>query len=414
MNASNSDSSSDSYFTFSMVHQGGGPDAAKDLHDAYAMTNSSGEAYYLLCAGGNSSACGTFQSNMDAGTNHAVDDFNALVKGLGGASNPDISFFETFPSGVAGITTTLATTTIPESTANEVLGPYLSDLKSYVALLNEIGTLNNRVSQTLLKLLEAGPGYNAPDLLDLVSYLDRLENVYNADRTTLLEDLESCLNATKGNVTSVCAPIIDNQATNAFEFYAHPPESSLCVANDDCFFVEQNTIALQYVANSTSTTTETSNTVFVPGDTFYIDKLPSFAAAGSNIPIAGQAGLVTFIDRPSEPAKTKDEYLMGIIALEPGKPLSTENLSPAVDEGSGNFTLWILTAFSQPRLRTVEQAFFTSTACTPTFTEPCAITYQSKEFTGGPEVTTVVANRQVEHFFTPPGSIQETSFGPTR
>ena len=159
-----------------------------------------------------------------------------------------------------------------------------------------------------------------------MGYLERLENVYSADRTTLLEDLESCLNATEGNVTSVCAPIIDNQASNAFKFYADPPQSSLCVANDDCFFVEQNTIALQYVAQSTSTEVGSSSTFFAPGDTFYIDELPSFAAAGSNIPIAGQAGLVTFIDRPSEDAKTEDQYLMGIVALEPGKPLSTENL----------------------------------------------------------------------------------------
>ena len=128
-----------------MDHQGGGADAAKDLHDAFAMTNSSGEAFYLLCAQGNPNACATFQSNMDVGTNNAVDDFNALVKGLASASNPDISFFETFPKGVAGVMSALVTTAIPLNTANEVLLPYLSDLKRYVTLLNEIGTLNNRV-----------------------------------------------------------------------------------------------------------------------------------------------------------------------------------------------------------------------------------------------------------------------------
>jgi hypothetical protein len=64
------------------------------------------------------------------------------------------------------------------------------------------------------------PSFNPETFLDLLSYLDPLENIYAADRSTLLSNLESCLAATSANVTTVCGPIIDNQATGLILGYS--------------------------------------------------------------------------------------------------------------------------------------------------------------------------------------------------
>jgi hypothetical protein len=403
VSTANSESSSNAYFKFALTHYGGGTDASNALIDAFSTTNSDDVAFYQLCAQGNVDACNSFSTNMGQGATNALDDFHALVDAVSDGSSLDVGFFETFPNGVAGaVTDQLVTTGIPTLTISEVLEPYASELKQYLTLLNEISTLNSRVG-VLSDLLNDGPGFNAPRLLDLLFYLDRLENVYNSDRTMLLDNLESCLAATSTNVATVCAPIINNQFTNAFSFYHAPEETSACVTNGDCFFVEQNTIALQYVASSTSTLGGTK-TSFLPGDTFYIDELPTFAAAGSNIPIAGQAALVTYVDRPTEEATTENASEMGILALEPGEPISTENVLPAVVEGSGKFTLYTINGPGVPPfLLALEGAFFTTPSCSPTFTDPCEIAYQVMEDIGANtgDATTVVANRQIEGFFTP-------------
>jgi hypothetical protein len=146
VNTASSASNSSFYFTFTMVSYGGGIAAANDLNSAFAAENSSGEAYYALCAQGNSDACTQFTSSMGKGATEALDSFNTLVEGLSSASAPDLSFFETFPNGVAGANTTgLVTTDIPTSTSADVLGPFKSALVPYVGLLNQIGTLQNRV-----------------------------------------------------------------------------------------------------------------------------------------------------------------------------------------------------------------------------------------------------------------------------
>ena len=152
-----------------------------------------------------------------------------------------------------------------------------------LTLMNQISTLNNRVG-LLHDLLSNTITFNPVPLLDLVSYLNRLQNIYKADRNTLLTSLQRCLSATSANVTSVCQSIIDNQATNAYEYYgANGP------GND--FFAQQNTLARRYTALHQT----------VPGrpitlDVLYIDELPSFA--GSNLPITGEAAFVSFADRP--------------------------------------------------------------------------------------------------------------------
>ena len=74
-----------------------------------------------------------------------------------------------------------------------------SKVRFQIATLNNrTVTLNNAVSQ---------PNFDPTRLLDLGSYLDELENVYRADRTTLLTNLGICLAATSTGVMTDCAPI---------------------------------------------------------------------------------------------------------------------------------------------------------------------------------------------------------------
>ena len=71
-----------------------------------------------------------------------------------------------------------------------------SKVRFQIATLNNrTVTLNNAVSQ---------PKF---DPTQLGSYLDELENVYRADRTTLLTNLGICLAATSTGVMTDCAPI---------------------------------------------------------------------------------------------------------------------------------------------------------------------------------------------------------------
>ena len=106
------DTRSSSYFTFSMQIYGGGTAAHAALHTAFAATDpNTGAAFYALCAQGNAAACTQFTSSIGQGAAAALDSFNQLVTGLSGATNPDLSFLQVFPIGVAGAVTSQAVTT---------------------------------------------------------------------------------------------------------------------------------------------------------------------------------------------------------------------------------------------------------------------------------------------------------------
>jgi hypothetical protein len=117
----------------------------------------------------------------------------------------------------------------------------------------------------------------------------------------------------------------------------------------------------------------------------YIDELPSFAAA-ENVPIAGEAAFVSFVDRPVFLSEGNLLFLsfVNILALEPNAPLSTNNVSTTVranPAAPSPFTLWEVGAgigsFPPPAIAIIQLpgAAFTSVSCTPTFADPCAIDY---------------------------------------
>jgi hypothetical protein len=267
-----------------------------------------------------------------------------------------------------------------------------------------------------------------------VSYLDRLENIYRRDRNTLFTELGHCLAATSANVTSVCAPIIDNQATNAFEYYRTDGPR-------DNFFAQQNTLALQYTAGETIVVPDFGRLVVdLPQDVIYIDELPPFPAAGgpSSIPIAGEAAFVSFVDRPfacppgcggivppgelvgadwvlrpplllpilhRAPGALFVEPFVNILALAPNEPLSTNNVSTKVRDNPpalSPFTFWqIGRGFGLDRgdlrIEGFPGAVFTSVSCTPTFADPCAIDYRVPE--KGRTPLAPIQNIQIEGLF---------------
>jgi hypothetical protein len=388
------DTNSSSYFTFSFIHYGGGTAASAALAAPFKATNSAGEAFYALCAQGNAEACTQFTSRLGDAAITALDSFDQQVAGLSGAASPDLSFLQIFPHGVAGVNTSQSVTTpIPLPSNNEVLAPYKPQLEEVVTLVNQISTLRNRV-RLLEGLFNAEPSLNPAEVLDIVSYLNRLDDIYTADRNTLIKNLGNCLKATSDNVTTICQPIIANQATNAFEYYAADGPGS-------DFFAQQNTLALQYTALS-----QVEMSITIPQDVIYIDELPSFAAAG-NPPIAGEAAFVNFVDRPlsAEGSGTFLDPSFDILALEPNEPLSTNNVSTTVRNNPpapSPFTFWSFAVFDSGGVSIASEdipgSTFSSAQCTPTFANPCAINYFIPPNAGG--LTETVQHRQIEELFT--------------
>ena len=117
VNSASSDTSSSSYFSFVMNHYGRGLTVTIDLNNAMSQTDpTSHEAYYALCAAGDSTACDTFTSNLGVGGTNALNDFDTQVADLKNQTNPDLTFFQNFLNGVAK----LVTVQIPLA-ANDVL-----------------------------------------------------------------------------------------------------------------------------------------------------------------------------------------------------------------------------------------------------------------------------------------------------
>jgi hypothetical protein len=379
VSAASSDEDSSFYFTFSMMHYGGGPDATAALNEAFAATDpTTNEAYYASCAQGDAMACTDFTSSMGTGATNALNAVEDEVRSLSSQDNPDLSFLAIFPNGVAGANTQQKDVLdIPVSSADDVLTNYTTPLGRNATLLNEIGTLLNRANQ-LSQLLARTNAFNPAVLLDLVSYLASLENTYKTDRKALLTNLQNCLAASTSDVTSVCADIENTESETAFEWYAEG-------GGNPNFLAQQNTLALQYTGLDGAT----------PLDVIYIDQLPPFTAAGSNIPIAGEAALVGFQDRP--PPVGNPAAYVDILALEPNQPLSTDNVSSKVRNDAANpspFTLWNINAFAGLALEQVPNSFFTSNPCTPTFAAPCAIDYSF-----GASGIQDVQNVQIEDLF---------------
>ena len=195
------------------------------------------------------------------------------------------------------------------------------------------------------------------------------------------------------NVTTACAPIINNTALNAFEYYAAgQPHAN--------FLAQQNTLALQYVGAFNEGDP-------LPLDVMYVDTLPSgVQQTGGGLSIAGEAALVAFQDRPNplHPAPPFVELL----ALTPGQPLSTNNVSTKVRQTSAlqPFDIFnIGEGTGGAEVDVFVGGTFTTIACTPTFDLPCGIDY-SYDIVG----TVVVTHSQIQGLFGGSLSVTPTAF----
>jgi hypothetical protein len=399
VSTANSQSNSSTSFTFSMTITGGGPDAHNDLTQAFAAKNPSGEAYYALCAAGNTEACTSFTSSLSDGATAALKDIGTDVQNLATATgNVDISFFETFPSGVAGVATiTPQTASIPQTTTNDVLDPYKADLERYLTLLNEISTLNNRVSTDIAvtgslynKIQQSS--FNPTSFLDLSTYLADLAGLYQQDRGNLFDDLGDCLLATEDNVTSVCAPIINNKITNAYDWYGSS-------SNNLAFFAQQNTIALQYAARFTN-----NNGSSWPQDVFYAFELPAWSDVNDFVLIGGKAALVSFADTPYiNGGKTETEASLTFLPLEVNTDLADLTSAVVTTQGTMPPGLWFSWFGNQqgPATNDADQPpqwLGLTDICEPSFSNPCAIGYGLQ--TDQPDYPLSIQMSQIPGFFT--------------
>jgi hypothetical protein len=392
VSTANSATNSSSYFTFNMNSYGGGTGATTDLNSAFAQTNASGEAYYASCAAGNTDDCSTFSGNMGDGASNALSSFNALVDGLSGATNPDISFFETFPNGVAGADTSAPVAlSIPIATS-DLLEPYSTQLSTYLTLLNEIATLNNRTLTLLNKVGQ--PDFNPTSFLDVASYLEELEDdLYDQDRITLLDNLENCLAATEDNLTTVCAPIIDNTIANAYQWYDTDGQNPN-------FFARQNTIALQYTGLLTY-----NNGSSWPQDVVYLQQLPSWSNVNEFFLIGGQAALVGFADAAYvNGGATETGASLAFLPLEPSADLSEVTTEVFTTQGTPPPGLWFgyINGGASPATNDGDQPLEwlgTTETCAPSFAFPCPIGYGLEP--GALDYPLSFQMTQIDHLFTP-------------
>lgn len=399
VSVANSANESSSYFEFSLISYGGGTTAATDLTNAFGTTDpqNPNEAFYVECGAGDVDACNSFTTSMSTGAEDAFSSFDALVTAVNSQTSNDLSFLYTFPNGVAGANVSpVVTAPIMISNEEDVLEPYSSQLKTYVTLVNQIGNLSNRAGN-INGLFNQNPLFNPEDILNLSAIAETLQDRYLPDRNTLLDDLKQCLCVdstvacpTSSTVTSVCAPIIDNMSENAFDFYGN---SNV----ENAFQYQQNTVALQYTATQNFSGGAAQN-VF---DVLYLSSLPT--ETGSEL--EGQAALVGFQDRVVVSGASSNGE---ILALEPGQPISTNNVSQNVRQGTdpAPFTIYQIGGGQSPELFPFTGATFTGGLgpCTPTIDDPCLFDYSyviDPDTVGMQDVTTDY--QPIQEFFGEPG-----------
>jgi hypothetical protein len=368
---------SSSYFSVRLFHQGGGAKAGALLTSRFGATSSDGDAYVEECTNGDVDACELFTSNMAQGAIDAGAAFNALAQNPAPGAN--LNFFALFPNGIAGVDGDLQTA-VARSTS-DILAPYEDQLEQYLTLVNQIATLGNRATH-LNGLVQ--DGYN-PQMLDLNGFLGRLIDStegavsYATSRAILLEDLGGCLNATSTNVEDVCSPIINGGETlaSAYDFYDAEHGYPECTNGDHkeaCWFLQQNTIALQYAAIFNAV-----DDFELPMDVLYVDVLPPFSDPVA-APIGGEAAFVAFADRPwveVDPTKVEMRPNISILPLTNDTDLSNIYTSVTYRKNAPTLFYWygILDTIWYEQSG-VGATRWTTAQCQPSFQDPCPIGFE--------------------------------------
>ena len=283
-------------FGFDLYMVGGGVTASDDMLTAYE--NAASALSSCTAQPSNQSDCNTFVSDMNAGAAEALDAFNDVAESSSGSLPQDLSIFQQFPNGLSGVDTAsleyFSLSSIVSGTS-DAFEPYATQLNDYMGLINEIATLNNRV--TSVNELAGGTTFDPTTFLSLEDFLSQLSTIYSADLSTMLTNMSNCLTGT-GAVATNCATILDNtlngtQITNAYQWYNSKAPNPNGWSTSQLWMAQQNSIALQYNA---------VNIFQAPGkseyqtsmQTMYIDPLPNFSSP--NTSLSGVAALVSFAD----------------------------------------------------------------------------------------------------------------------
>jgi hypothetical protein len=374
---------------FSVVVEGGGSAASQQIITAY----DNAETALNQCAQGNVTSCNTFATQMDAGATQGIGTFQQGIPSTGSMPT-NLSNFAAFPNGVAGVSFQTNLQPVPTGkTVNDALLPYKSQLQQYVTLLNQIATLYNRSSY----LYEAvgQPSFNPINTLNLQNYLYNAEYVYSGDKSTLMSNLSNCLSSNQQNVTTACAPILNNSVTNAYDWYAAggPNPNSFSAAQN--WLAQQNTIGLQYTGLFTPPTG--SGGPF-PIDVLYVDTLPPFTGTNGQV-IGGQSSLTGFADATYYWNGNSTNPMVSLLALPNGTDLGTIYSTALTKDWLGIGTNG---AFFNS-LNGLSFAWTTPT-CTPTFNLTCTVGFDVEY---GPPIYAESWNYQeslqpIPQFFTTP------------
>lgn len=400
----NTETDSTSYFTFTMISYGGGSEASTTLNAAFATQDpSNGVAYYEECATGNTEGCKSFESSIGGGAATALGSLTTQVDNL--ARNPDLNFMETFPNGVVGaVTPALVTAPIPNTSSTDILAKYKTQLNDYLSLVNQIVTLNNRVSTDIgmtssLYYKVQQDNFNPATFFPVAAYLEELANTYQSDFQPLMDNLQSCLSTSALGLKENCAAVIDNYNNNldtAYSWYGARSGSQY-------FAAQQNAIALQYAGLFTN-----NNGSSWPQDVFYAPEL-AFGSGYNYFPlIAGQGGLVSFADSPyvnaGETETTASLTFLPLMANTDLSKMPDSVYIPSADQGVTAPGVWWSFFDNQPGPATDDPSeaptwLGLSSTCSPTFSFPCPIGY-GLQSSSSPDYPLSIQMTQIPNFFT--------------
>jgi hypothetical protein len=334
--------------------------------------------------------CDTFSAAV---AQSVFQNVGAYANGLETTWPTNLDVLQVFPNGVSGFSTstlqTIPASKVLASSVDDVLSGYPTKLANYLALINQMTTLQYR-AKSLYSAVGNDQFNWLPILVDLQVPLNAVEQIYQTDAAALTSNLGTCLSpaTTAANVTTQCAPIINNTFTNVYDWYG--PGG----ANPN-WLAQQNTIALQYLGTFSTAYDMPSDTtsVLVPVDVVYINPLGTLNSPAENI--SGQAGLAAFADAPyqwgpTEIAKNSSGALLPL-------PL-TADLSDATTLVSGLTGFYGV--FDQRWFGAGNPISWITPSCAPSFASPCELSYQVQNTNVQDVGTNVINMTQIPNFFT--------------
>ncbi len=389
----NSVSGASNTFTLTMSSIGGGTMATGAISDAVCEAQTEGivtQCWDETAAQASmpNPPCATYASLLQSAATTAINEVEGMVSQTPFPTNLD--FLAGFPNGlqvtlpsgqsVAPLIAVPLSNLVPDLDFSDPYEPYETQLVTYVNLMNQISTLNQR-ALAIQSLFTLYPTLPDPPQIDLMSqYLETIQGIYGNDIATMVANLRTCLTI-PGSVEDVCAPIINNVLpdtttliSDAYQWY-----SSTQNPNPN-FQVQQNTIGLQYTVNNFSNRAcdghacgDENN----PMDAMYVQSLPNFENTIGNNP-----ALVAFADQPYTGTNGKGHPLPGqtgpwIIFIPIASSTDTMTDIYAATDPAQFWGIINENWYCENCYPNTHWSSTTNPACAPTVDESCSFSYQS-------------------------------------